>query len=105
MVLIPTNRVAEHPGEFLAELLEDYEMSANALARAVRVPPNRITAILNGERGITTDTVLRLARYFSMSPEFWMNAQMTHDLSKANMDEQLQASIARDVQPRELALA
>jgi antitoxin HigA-1 len=58
-------------------------MTANALAKAIRVPPNRITAILKGERGITGDTAIRLGTFFKTSAEFWMNLQMTYDLRNA----------------------
>lgn len=73
-----------HPGEILgAEFLEPLEMSARALARRIGVPPNRITAILAGRRGITGDTALRLARAFGTTPEFWLNLQMRHELESA----------------------
>ena len=74
-----------HPGEILNEELEVLGMSANALARSLDVPPNRITAILNGQRGITADTALRLARYFETTPEFWLNLQKTYELRKAEL--------------------
>jgi antitoxin HigA-1 len=56
------------------------------LARDLQVPPNRITAILQGQRGITADTALRLARYFGTSPAFWMNLQQLHDLRLAEAE-------------------
>ncbi len=105
MPRIPTNRVSEHPGEFLKEMLEDLDISGNALARDIGVPPNRITRVMSGTCAVTADTALRLARYFGMTAEFWVNAQVAHDLSKANMDRQLQRRIAADVQPREAMLA
>jgi addiction module HigA family antidote len=58
-------------------------LSANALANAVRVPPNRISAIVNGERGLTADTALRLARAFGTAPEFWLNLQTQYELDCA----------------------
>jgi addiction module HigA family antidote len=69
-----------HPGEHLAEELEALDMSAAELARQLRVPTNRITAIINGQRSITGDTALRLAHFFGTSPEFWLNLQTLHDL-------------------------
>jgi addiction module HigA family antidote len=70
-----------HPGEILREeYLVPLGMSANALAAAIRVPANRVSAIVAGKRGITADTALRLARYLRTSPEFWMNLQQTFDL-------------------------
>jgi addiction module HigA family antidote len=105
MPRIPTDRVTEHPGEFLKELIEDINISGNALARSIGVPPNRITRVVSGSCPVSTDTALRLGRYFGMTPDFWMNAQMAHDLSKANMDPQLQQRITADVQPREAVIA
>ena len=69
-----------HPGEFLGEELEELGLSARALARALDVPANRITAILNGQRGFTADTALRLSRYFETAPQFWLNLQKTFEL-------------------------
>lgn len=74
-----------HPGEILKDEMEERGLSANALARALRVPPNRISAIVNGQRSITADTAHRLARYFGTSPQMWMNLQMDHDLEVANI--------------------
>jgi addiction module HigA family antidote len=58
-------------------------MSANKLAKALKVPANRITTILRGERSVTADTALRLGRFFGTSPEFWMNLQQAYDLGTA----------------------
>ena len=74
---------AIHPGEHLAEELEALNMSAAELARQLKVPTNRITAILNGQRSITGDTALRLAHFFGTSPEFWLNLQSLYDLRVA----------------------
>ena len=72
------------PGEILnEEFLKPLGMTANALAKAIGVPPNRITGILKGERGITGDTAIRLGTFFKTSAEFWMNLQMTYDLRNA----------------------
>lgn len=76
-------RQAVHPGEQLAEELDALGMSAAALGRALAVPTNRITAILNGQRGITGDTALRLARFFGTDPQFWMNLQSLYELRLA----------------------
>jgi len=73
-------RTAIHPGEHLAEQLEALSMSAAELARRLRVPTNRITAIVNGKRAVTGDTALRLAHFFGTSAEFWMNLQKLYDL-------------------------
>lgn len=69
-----------HPGEILAEEMAEVKISANALARDLDVPPNRITEIINGKRSITADTALRLAHHFGVSAKFWLNLQMSYDL-------------------------
>jgi addiction module HigA family antidote len=90
-------RVTTHPGEMLREeFLVPLGMSQNALAMKIRVPATRIGDILHGRRGITPDTALRLARFFGNSPEFWLNLQQMHDLSKARME--LGETIEREVE-------
>jgi addiction module HigA family antidote len=74
---------AIHPGEHLAEELHELNMSASELARKLDVPPNRITAILNGQRGLTGDTALRLAHFFGVSAQFWLNLQNLYELRLA----------------------
>ena len=74
---------AIHPGEHLAEELEALGMSAAELARQLKVPTNRITAIINGQRAITGDTALRLGHFFGTSPEFWLNLQSLYELRLA----------------------
>ncbi len=87
-----------HPGEILREeFLTPLDMSANRLAMALHVPANRITAILNGERGITAETALRLARYFGTTPAFWLNLQQAFELRTAEKD--FGTEIEREVQP------
>ena len=90
-----------HPGEVLREELEALEMSAKAFALAMDVPGNRITAILNGQRGVTADTSLRLSRYLGTTPEFWLNLQKTFELRVAEMKTGKQ--IAQRVKPRPAA--
>ena len=93
------NRVTTHPGEALSEeFLHPLGMSVNALALSLRVPATRLGAIVKGERAVTADTALRLARFFTTSPEFWMNLQAMHDLTKARRESG--ATIERDVHPR-----
>jgi addiction module HigA family antidote len=75
-----------HPGEILREELDVLELSANALAAALDVPGNRITAILNGRRGITADTALRLSRYLGTTAEFWLNLQKFYELRLAERE-------------------
>ena len=70
-----------HPGEILTEeFLRPMELSQNALARGLGVPPRRINEIVQGKRRVTADTALRLARFFKMSAEFWMGLQMDYEL-------------------------
>ncbi len=76
-------RSAIHPGEHLSDAIAALDITATQLARELRVPPNRITAILQGQRAITADTALRLARYFGTSAAFWMNLQQLYDLRVA----------------------
>jgi antitoxin HigA-1 len=93
------DRVTTHPGEVLSEeFLKPLGMSVNALAMALRVPATRVGAIIKGERAVTADTALRLARFFRTSPEFWMGLQATHDLTKARRERG--RTIERDVEPR-----
>jgi antitoxin HigA-1 len=79
-------RPAIHPGEHLAEQLEALGMSAAALARQLKVPTNRITHILNGQRAITGDTALRLGHFFGTSAEFWLNLQKIYELRVAERE-------------------
>ena len=76
-------RSAIHPGEHLAEQLEELGMSAAELGRKLGVPTNRVTAILHGRRSITGDTALRLGHFFGNSPQFWLNLQSLYDLRTA----------------------
>jgi antitoxin HigA-1 len=79
-----TRRVTTHPGEMLAqEFLVPLKLSSSALAAEIGVPANRVTEMVAGRRSMTADTALRLADRFDTSPEFWMNLQTLHDLSKA----------------------
>jgi len=90
-------RASTHPGEMLREeFLVPLGISQNALALKIRVPATRIGDIVKGKRAVTPDTALRLARFFGNSPEFWLNLQQMHDLSKARI--QLGKTIERDVE-------
>jgi len=94
-------RIRTHPGEVLREeFMAPLRLSANALARDLHVPPNRITAIIAADnpRAVTPDTALRLARYFRTTPEFWLNLQAAYDLSVAVIEHG--AQIADEVRPR-----
>ena len=72
------------PGEILLEeFMKPLGISINALSRAVNVPPNHISGIVNGKRSITADTALRLGKYFSVSPEIWLDLQSDYDIRVA----------------------
>ena len=87
-----------HPGEQLREELEELGLSARAFAKALQVPVNRITSILNEQRAVTADTALRLARYFGTTPELWLNLQSAYELRQAR--QAVGQQIERDVTPR-----
>ncbi len=74
------NRTPIHPGEILADELEEINLTGAELARIISVPANRITQIIAGKRAITADTALRLGQYFGMSADFWMNLQKMYEL-------------------------
>ena len=90
-----------HPGELLRDELQEIKVSLNELSRALRVPMNRISAIVNGKRAITVDTALRLARYFGTSAEYWINLQSAYDLEIA--EREIRPQIEREVLPRTAA--
>jgi antitoxin HigA-1 len=92
-------RVRTHPGEVLREeFMEPLNLSANALALALRVPATRIGDLVKERRSVTADTALRLARYFGTTAQFWLNLQTAYDLSQAMADSG--ATIERDIHPR-----
>ncbi len=76
-------RTPIHPGEILADELEELGLSSAELARQIEVPANRISQIIAGRRNVTADTALRLARYFGTTADFWMNLQKTYELDEA----------------------
>ena len=85
-----------HPGEvLLEEFLKPMNMSQNRVALDIRVPARRINEIVHGKRRVTPDTALRLARYFNMSPAFWLGLQMDYDLDVA--EDEIGDQIAREV--------
>jgi addiction module HigA family antidote len=93
--------VTNHPGIILNEdFLKPMGISANHLALRTRMPPTRVGQILHGRRSVSTDTALRLARYFGTSAEFWLNLQAAYDLSKARLE--LDRAIQRDIEPLRL---
>ena len=84
-------RPAIHPGEILAEELDEIAVTPTELARQLRVPPNRITQIVQGKRAITGDTALRLGHWFGTSAQFWLNLQSAYDIRVA------QATAGREI--------
>ena len=90
-----------HPGEILRGELDELGLSANALSRELGVPVNRVTMILNGQRGVSVDTALRLAWYFGTTPQLWLNLQKTWELRRAEIA--AGPEIAKCVTPRRSA--
>lgn len=86
-----------HPGRILRRELMARNLSANALALALRTPSGRVTDILNGKRGVSPETAIRLARYFGASPRFWLNLQTSYELATAEAE--FGARIAAEVAP------
>ncbi len=88
MVRIPTHRTPSHPGEILLhEFLEPLDLSQRELAKGIRVPYQRINELINGRRGVTPSTALRLSRFFGTTPELWLNLQLRWDLFHAQRAE------------------
>ncbi|MCV6625622.1 MAG: HigA family addiction module antitoxin [Cellvibrionaceae bacterium] len=88
MVSIPTNRAPTHPGEILREeFLLPLQISQRELADGIQVPYQRVNELINQKRGITPSTALRLAKFFNMSAEFWLNLQLRWDLDRAQQQE------------------
>lgn len=90
-----------HPGEILlGEFLKPMNLSQNRLALDIRVPARRINEIVLGKRRITADTALRLARYFNMTPQFWLGLQMDYDLDIT--EDELSDELKRDIKRRKI---
>ena len=88
MIRIPKNRRSTHPGEMLKEeFLVPLGITQQALADAIKVPFQRVNEVVAGKRGLTPSTALRLAKFFGMSPDFWLNLQMVYDLQVAEKKE------------------
>ena len=90
-----------HPGEILRDELDELGLSAKALSKVLGVPVNRVTMILNGQRGVSADTALRLARYFGTTPQLWLGLQKTWELRQAEIA--AGHEIAKCVTPRQSA--
>ncbi|USE33929.1 HigA family addiction module antitoxin [Endozoicomonas sp. SCSIO W0465] len=101
MTRIPTNRVPSHPGEMLREeFLLPMNITQQELAMAIHVPYQRVNELVNGKRGLTPSTALRLARFFGMSADFWLNLQQRWDLFKVQQAEQDDIERIEPVQQR-----
>ena len=101
MIRIPTHRTPTHAGEMLLEeFLVPMGLTQRELADAIHVPYQRVNDIINGRRGITPSTALRLAKFFGMSADFWMNVQLRWDLYFAEQDE---ISVIQTIQPHKPA--
>jgi len=99
MVRIPSHRAPTHAGEMLLEeFLVPMGMTQRELAAAIRVPYQRVNDIVNGRRGITPSTALRLAKFFGTSPDFWMNLQLRRDLYFARQEEK---TVLEQIQPHQ----
>ena len=97
MVRIPTNRKPTHPGEMLKEeFLIPMNISQRELANAIHVPYQRVNELVNQKRGITPSTALRLAKFFDMSADFWLNLQIRCDLFKAQAIEKQEIDSIQD---------
>ncbi len=86
-------RTPIHPGELLADELRELNMSANQLASYLKVPANRITQLLKGQRAVTADTARRLARFFGTTPQYWMNLQMIYEIDRDRLEQSKEAEI------------
>lgn len=99
MIRIPTNREPTHPGEMLLEeFLIPMDMTQRELANAIHVPYQRVNEIINKKRGVSPSTALRLAKFFKMSEDFWVNLQLRWDLYRAK---QVEAEDLKAIRPME----
>jgi len=97
MIRVPTNRTPTHPGEMLLEeFLIPMNITQRKLANAIHVPYQRINDLVNGRRGVTPSTALRLAKFFGNTPDFWMNLQLRWDLYFAQQSE---TKVIETIQP------
>jgi addiction module HigA family antidote len=93
--MLPSNRIATHPGQILLqEFLEPRALTQAELARSLAIPLNRVNELVRGKRGVTPETALLLAEYFKNSAEFWMNLQTAHDLTRALYEKRKQPTAA-----------
>jgi addiction module HigA family antidote len=101
MIRIPTHRAPTHPGEMLLEeFLNPMKITQRQLADAIHVPYQRVNEIINGRRGVTPATALRLAKFFGMSADYWMNLQQRWDLYHAKKSEDKLLNTIKTVTPK-----
>lgn len=101
MVRIPTHREPTHPGEILREeFLEPMRLTQQELADAIHVPYQRVNEIVNRRRRMTPSTALRLAKFFGVSPDFWLNLQLRWDLYQAQQEEAIELASIRTFRPQ-----
>jgi len=97
MIRVPTKREPTHPGEMLVEeFLNPMQITQRELATAIHVPYQRVNELVNQKRGVTPSTALRLARFFDVSADFWLNLQMRWDLYKAQDSERVELDAIQD---------
>ena len=97
MIRIPSKREPTHPGEMLVEeFLNPMQITQRELANAIHVPYQRVNELVNQKRGVTPSTALRLARFFGVSADFWLNLQMRWDLYKAQASESVELEAIQD---------
>jgi addiction module HigA family antidote len=105
MIRIPTHRTPTHPGEMLSEeFLKPMGLTQRQLADSIHVPYQRINEIVNGRRGVTPSTALRLSKYFGVSPDFWLNLQLRWDLYFAQQAESDQLNLINPVSSQKAAV-
>ena len=105
MIRIPTHRTPTHPGEMLLEeFLKPMGLTQRELAEAIHVPYQRINEIINGRRGITPSTALRLSKYFGVSADFWMNLQLRWDLYFTLQSETDELKNIKPISPHQIPL-
>lgn len=104
MINIPTHREPTHPGEMLLEeFLKPMNLTQRDLADSIHVPYQRINEIINQKRGITPSTALRLAKFFGVSEDFWLNIQLRWDLYRAKKSEEAELKTIEPLQDKQLA--
>ena len=102
MARVPGNRIATHPGALLLEQIREMGLTVNGVARDIGLPATRLHETVHGRRGVGAETATALEAYFGQAPEFWMNAQKSHDPSKERVEngEDIRARVHRSSEDR-----